>query len=236
MKPSAWDRWGAASGIAFVVLQLGGTFLYPQQPRIDSSAATTMKWVHDNRTALQIGCVSALFAVIALIWFVGHLRRVLEHSEGHSETASPMVFGSGIALAAVYGVGVVPLALFSIMDAQQGGLHDTSLIRMLGDLGQVLYAPAAALSAAFMFALGVALLRRELVAPWLGYVAIVVAACNLVGVVTSVSFSTYHAGGWLVVGWGAYVGFIAVVLVASISLLRRPESARSAVAPAISAN
>ena len=233
MGEKTWERWGAAAGIAFVILQLGGTFLYPQQPRIDSSATTTIKWVHDNRTALQIGAVCGLLALIALLWFVGHLRHVLERSEGHSETLSPIVFGSGIALAALYGIGAAPLILLTIMDGQRGGLHDAAVIRMLGDLGQAFYAPAAAVTALLMIALGIALVRGELVARWLGYVAFVVAACNLVSVVTSVNFSTYHAGAWLPVGWFAYVGFIFVILVASISMLRRPESSRqSAETPA----
>jgi hypothetical protein len=94
MNEKTWERVGAGAGLVFVVLQLGGTFLYPQQPRIDSSATTTIRWVHDNRTALQAGMVLGLFAVIALVWFVGHLRHVLERAEGHAEAVSPMVFGS----------------------------------------------------------------------------------------------------------------------------------------------
>jgi len=228
MNEKHWERIGAGAGLAFVVLQLGGTFLYPQQPRIDSSATTTIRWVHDNRTALQVGMVLGLFAVIALVWFVGHLRHVLERAEGHAEAVSPMVFGSGIVLAAMYAVGAVPLALLAFMDAQRGGLHDATTIRMISDFGWVLYAPAAAMTALFMLAFGIALLRRELVAPWLGYVAIVVALLNAVGIVTSVTFSTYHAGGWVAVGWGAYLGFMFVVLAASISMLRSPETARAA--------
>jgi len=236
MNENRWERLGAGAGIAFVVLQLGATFLYPQPPRIDSSPATTLRWVHDHRTALQVGMVLGLFAVIALVWFVGHLRRVLERAEGHAEVVSPMVFGSGITLAAMYGVGFLPIALLAFMDAQRGGLHDATVVRMLGDMSQVLYAPAAAMQALFMLALGIALVRRELVAPWLGYVAIVVAVLNAVGVVTSATFSTYHSGGWLVVGGGAYLGFIFVVLAASISMLRRPEVARPAITnPVLSA-
>jgi hypothetical protein len=101
---------------------------------------------------------------------------------------------------------------------------------MISDMGPVLYAPAAAMTALFMLAVGIALLRRELVAPWLGYVAIVVAALNGMAVVTTLTFSTYHAGGWLGVGWGAYLGFILVVLVASIAMLRSPETERSVIA------
>jgi len=51
-----------------------------------------------------------------------------------------------------------------------------------------------------------------------------------VSVVTAVTFSTYHAGGWVAVGWGAYLSFMFVVLAASISMLRSPETARSAAA------
>ena len=41
-----WERFGALTGIAFVVLTLLAGFLYPQQPRVDSSPAAGpfQKW------------------------------------------------------------------------------------------------------------------------------------------------------------------------------------------------
>jgi len=47
-------------------------------------------------------------------------------------------------------------------------------------------------------------------------------------VITSLTFSTYHGTGWAVPGWAAYIGFLLVVLVASISMLRQASPTTTA--------
>jgi hypothetical protein len=60
----------------------------------------------------------------------------------------------------------------------------------------------------------------------------VVAAFNAIAVWIGVTFSSYHGHAWLIIGWGAYVGFLIVMLIASASLLRQPRRTR-AVTPAV---
>jgi len=55
----------------------------------------------------------------------------------------------------------------------------------------------------------------------LGWAAIVVGALDAVEVAPALTFSTYHAGGWTVVGWTSFLGLFAVVLVLSALMLRR---------------
>jgi len=224
MDERNWERIGALTGIAFVVLVLLGTFLYPQQPRVDSSPATTLAWIHGHRTAIQTGMVLAIFASGALVWFVGHLRHVLDRAEGGTEALSPIVFGSGIAVALMGVLGAVPTALLAFMDAQPGGIQDANIVRMLGDLNQVIYGVGVIMTLVFLGAAGFAMVRKEMVAPWLGWVSLVAAVLNGLAVVTSLTFSTYHGAAWAVPGWAAYLGFLLVVLVASISMLRTQET------------
>ncbi len=62
----------------------------------------------------------------------------------------------------------------------------------------------------------------ELGAPrWLGWVSLVVAACNAVTVWVVLTFTTYHGQSWNVVAFGAYIGFVFVMAALSISMLRR---------------
>lgn len=68
------------------------------------------------------------------------------------------------------------------------------------------------------------MLRKAIGAPWLGWVTVVVAAVNGVAVWIEVTFSTYHGKAWNAVGWGAFIGFLVVILVTSISLLARPAT------------
>ena len=62
---------------------------------------------------------------------------------------------------------------------------------------------------------------------WLGWLSVVVAVFNGLAVWIGVTFSSYHGKGWMVVGWGAYIGFLAVMLLVSGSLLRQGATARA---------
>jgi len=215
-----WERLGALAGLGFVVLSLLATFLYPQQPRIDSDPAATLAWVHSHRAALEAGMILGLFGSGLFLWFAAHLRAVLEKASRFST----IVFGSGIAVAIMGALGALPIGLLCIMDAQ-GGVQTPDVVRMLGDSTQVLYGVGVIMTLVFLASLGAAMVRKELIAPWLGSIALLAAVLNGIAVVTSMSFATYHGAGWAVPGWGAYLGFLFVVLVTSVSLARTQETA-----------
>jgi hypothetical protein len=219
------QRVGAMSGLGYVVLALLGGFLYPQQPRVDASPAATLAWVHDHRVALQAGMILSFFAAGAFVWFVGYLRHVLARSESGAESLSPIVFGSGLAVAIISALAAIPTSLLAFMDAQANGLHDLALVRMLGDLNIVFFAATSVMTSVFLCGLGLAMVRRELAAPWLGWISLVVAAFNALAVWIGVTFSSYHGKGWMVVGWGAYIGFVIIMAVTSGSLLGRRQPA-----------
>src|ERR1700727_392899 len=100
MRNRTFERIGASSGLAFVVLAALSGFIYPQQPRVDAGPAKTLAWVHDHHTALQAGMIFDFFAAGVLLWFVGYLHRVLRRAEGDVEAVSPIVFGAGIGIGA----------------------------------------------------------------------------------------------------------------------------------------
>ena len=64
---------GAATGLAFAVLELLAGFIYPQQPRVDGPPAATVAWAQSHRVALQTGMIFGLAAAGLLIWFAGYL-------------------------------------------------------------------------------------------------------------------------------------------------------------------
>jgi hypothetical protein len=165
------------------------------------------------------------FAAGVLLWFVGYLHRVLRRSEGDVESLSPIVLGAGIGVAITTAVAALPTVLLAFMDAQPGGLGDPSLVRALGDLNTIFFSLTSVMTAVFLGALGWAMLRRDLATVWLGWLVLVVAAFNCVAVWIGVTFSSYHGHAWLIIGWGAYVGFLVVMLIASVSLLRHPGDA-----------
>lgn len=223
MNNPVYERVGAISGLVFVVLTLLAGFLYPQQPRVDAAPATTLAWVHAHRIALQTGMISGLFAAGVFVWFVGYLRHVLARAGGPAESLSAIVFGSGIAVAVIAALAALPYALLAFMDSQAGGIHDLALVRMLGDLNVVFFAASSVMTAVFLCALGLAMAHRLLVAPWLGWTSLVVAAFNAMSVWIGVTFSSYHGKGWTVIAFGAFLGFVVVVLVTSVFMLARQK-------------
>ena len=63
------------------------------------------------------------------------------------------------------------------------------------------------------------------------------AAFNCIAVWIGVTFSSYHGHAWLIIGWGAYVGFLVVMLILSVMHAapappRRPPPSAAA-APAV---
>ena len=223
MHDRTFERVGAASGLTFVLLAVLSGFIYPQQPRVDATPAATLAWVHNHHAALQAGMIFDFFAAAALLWFVGYLHRVLVRAEGDQETLAPMVFGSGIGVAITTAMAALPTVVLAFMDAQPGGIGDASLVRMLGDLNTIFFSVTSVMTMLFLGSLGWAMVRDELAAPWLGWVGLIVAVFNGIAVWIGVTFSSYHGKGWLVVGWGAYVGFLAVMLIAGVLLVRQPD-------------
>lgn len=219
MNGRLWGRVGALSGVLFVVLSLLGAFLYPEQPRSDSPAAVTLAWVHGHRVALQAGMIISLFAAAALVWFVGHLRTLIGDERDRSVKVGAIVLSGGIAVAIMSALAVMPTAILAFMDAQPAGLHDASLVRMLGDLNTVFFSAVSVMSVVFLAALGAAMLDRQLPAPWLGWLSLLFGVVNGVAVWVEITFSSYHGKAWNAIGWGAYIGFLAVVLLSSLTML-----------------
>jgi|SRR5581483_296436 len=95
-------------------------------------------YIAGHRSAILASQVLAAFAAAFFLWFVGHLRHVLERAEGGVEALSPLVTISGTALAALGVLSVVPYSVLALMAVQPEGLKDASLVRMLSDMNQVL--------------------------------------------------------------------------------------------------
>ena len=239
MRDRTFERIGALSGLAFFVLAVLSGFIYPQQPHVDAAPAKTLAWVHDHHVALQAGMIFDFFAAGVLLWFAGYLYRVLRRAEGDVASLAPVVLASGIGVSVTTAMAALPTVLLAFMEAQRGGLNDPSLVRALGDLNTIFFSVTSVMTAVFLAALGWAMLRAELATAWLGWLALLVAVFNCIAVWIGVTFSSYHGHAWLIIGWGAYVGFLVVMLLTSVALLRqsRPAAAASATpaAPATAA-
>ena len=211
---------GGWTGIGFVVLGLLATFLYPQPPRIDSAPATILRWAHQHRTGIATGMILGVFASLLFIWFAVYVRQRL--ASGGNDFLGAVAYGSGIAYAVFVALGSLPAATLVFMDGQPGRITDGNVTRLLLDLYQILYAPATGLIAVFLLAVGVAAIATNVFSSWLGWLTVVMGVLCGVETVPTMINSSYHPGGWAVLGWGTAVGSLVVLLIICVEILRRP--------------
>jgi hypothetical protein len=222
MNEQIWRRIGAGAGIAFVLLSVLSTFLYPQPPSIDSDPAVVLEWVRPHRIGLQVGMVLGVFTGAVFTCFVAALRHHLD-AVG-SRILHSTLYGAGIAFSAVYALGVLPMAALVFIDGQPGGFGEGAVVRLLFDLNQIMFAPAMALAVVFLLTAGIAVLDTGSFSPLLARTAIVVSVPTALVVYTALTHSSYHAGGWTVIGWFAFICFLMVILWMSLAMIRAPKT------------
>src|SRR5438128_198809 len=133
MDESRWERYGAGAGITFVVLLVVGLFIAPQPPHVDASVAKIASYFADHSKAVLASGMFGTLSVLAFVWFLGHLRHVLQRAEGGAEALSPVVFTAGTALAALAVISALPMTLLAFM-ARSGTVSDDAVIRTLYDM------------------------------------------------------------------------------------------------------
>jgi hypothetical protein len=220
-----WERWGAASGLLFVITVLAYVFVTPKAPHFDASPHSVAAYYLAHRSTLVTSGVIVIFSAgVVFLWFVAHLRHVLQRAEAGDEVFSPIVFGAGVALAAVSVVSVVPNQVLAFRVARAG---DPGVIGAMYDMNHLFGGFRAITLGLFVLAASLAMIRRELVATWLGWAGLVVVAVNWISGVQRF-YTRNYSSGWASLTLVALLSFTAWILIASIAMLRRPEVNRVA--------
>jgi hypothetical protein len=222
MSERQWERIGAGAGMVAVLLLLASGFVAPQPPHIDASVAKIARYVGDNSARLLASQVLAVLSVGVFLVFLGHLRHVLNRAEGGVESLSPIVLTSGTAVAAVGAMSALPMAVMAMMARQPEGLGSGPLIRMLFDTYMVAGGIASIAAAVFLASAGAAMVHKELVSQWLGYLSLVFGALMAIGGAAAMTNSSYDRGA-MFVNYVGFLGFALVVFIASAAMLWRPE-------------
>src|SRR5437868_15460303 len=82
MDENHWERYGAAAGVAFAVLVLVSYFMVPSPPHGDAGFRKIGDYYANHRRAILTSNVIGTFGALAFLWFLGHLRRVLNRADG----------------------------------------------------------------------------------------------------------------------------------------------------------
>jgi hypothetical protein len=226
MNETTWERYGAASGLAFVVLFMLSVFIVPMAPHLDASTGSVTAYFMSHSKVLLLTGVLTAFSVMAFLWFLGHLRHVMQRAEAGHEELSPIVMVAGVALAGIGLMSSIPASILAFM-AHRGDVPAGSMVRMMWDWNQVGIAFLTLTLGLFLMVASMAMVRKEMVATWLGWGGMALAAlCWIDGIV--LFFQQTYSSFDNALGLVALLGFALWMAVASISMLQRPEVVRHA--------
>jgi hypothetical protein len=215
------ERFGAATGVAFVVCLLISFLLIPDKPpALDDPISKIRSFYVDNSSAWQANVYLTGIAGLFFIWFLGSLRAALERAEatatGAVHVARIVTPAGAVTLALALVNGVLNDALATRVAAEA----DQAAIRALYDILSFAITFTAFPLAAFVGATSIVSYRTGLLPPlvtWLGFSLVpawLIAGCGMF--VESGSFSPTGAVGLVVL-----LVWLAWMLALSASLMRR---------------
>ena len=220
-------RYGAATGILFVVFVIVGFLVTPKPPAADASAAEVFEYVSDKQDTLH--AVQLIFAAAGFffIWFIGTLRHSLAAAEGGDGRLANTAFGGGLIAVATLMVGLRRWRRPRRSTRLENG---PELTHALIDASLLIPAVGAPAAAVFFAANGLSILRSGYLPSWLGWLGLVTAVFNLIGIsAVYTDNGVFAADGVL----GFFIGFLLFLiwnLAASIVLYRKLGEGRTVVA------
>ena len=195
---------GPLTGIIFVVLVIVAVLIGGETPGTDDSAREIVDFYLDNDDAQALASALVALGCVALIFFLGSLRRALRAAAGDEGGLSTVVLLGGVVIAV--GISIFAGIGFTLADAADE--LPRSAILTLNALNSDMFFTVAVGTAVFNLALGLAILRHGGLPRPLGWVALVIGIAGL----TPLGFFAFLATG-IVIVW------------ASVALVRKPDTA-----------
>ncbi len=211
----SWLRLGAACGVLSVVLALVGVGLNAASggfiaPIGGSTEEIARAFANPAPTGVWVGAYLSVLAFLLFIVFAARLWVALRRAEGGSGWLSATAFGSALVFTATT---LIALAIGNVAKYRAGSGMDAQVVTALFDLNIALYVLSWAISAVFLGAAAIVLLRTRAFPRLFGWSAAALAVASLVAVATPTS-------------GGAEIPallFLLWVLAISVALIRRAE-------------
>jgi hypothetical protein len=216
------ERIAALSGAGFVALLVAHAALQAGGlPTLEDPADEIVRYLADQRLEIQIGTYLQGLAMIAYLWFVGSLWRLLrpvEGGPGRLSVTAVAATGTSIALVGVHVAIITGLSLRA-----DTGL-DPQVAAALYLIAFVVLGISDFAIAALMGALGTLILRTGTLPTWLGHFGVGSAVLWLLAGVSA----TTDSDAWGAVGFLAFLVWLAWTAIASIAVARRVGSVHPA--------
>ena len=234
MKESTADRLWPLSGLAFVVLFLGGLLFADVLagrpfPGIDDPLAETTGYFRTNGAGVRLLSLFHSLAAMALLAFTAYMNERNSRRVGESSPLVTLAFGGGVVAAAFLLLSA--LLFWALARPETAG--EPAVARSLVDLSYLAGGVALLLSlSAFIGASSLLALRTDALPAWLGRTGVVTAIVSLLFAATLAAKSgAFGPGGIIAV---AAVPPFFWIFAASVSLARasRARQPRAGYPPA----
>ena len=187
---------GPLTGILFVVLTIIAFLVSGESPGTDDSTREIVDFYLDNDDSQSLAAALLALGAVALIFFLGSLRRALRAAAGDDGGLSTVALLGGLMIAV--GTSIFAGITFTLGDAADE--LPPAAILTLNALNSDMFFPLAVGTAVFNLALGLAVLRHGGLPRPLGWVALVVGIAAL----TPLGFFAFLATG-IVIVWASVV-------------------------------
>jgi hypothetical protein len=230
MSNDRYARYGAASGMVFVVLFVVGFlgFVVPDAPDADAAGESWASFFGDHQNRIQLGIFLVGLGLFFYIWFLGSLRSALAAAEGGTRRLSSIAYGGGLVSAAFF---LIPLTATAAA-AYRPDEIDPNLTRALNDIAFVSGAPAAAAFTALFAATAIVGYRYRPVPPWVAGFSALAAITQPLAYGVAFTDSGAFAPDGVLGGFIPLVTVVIAILALSGALVREPIPATAGAASA----
>lgn len=208
-----WERWGAASGLAAFIVGVAAVVFERGPVSPDDTKATVINHYTENHSALLTQSMLFLAAAALYLWFLAALHAYQAKAEGGAGHMANLAFGAGITWVAI---NMTAQAFqVGLAEADHYGAEPALIATM-----NAVFTIAALPLAVMLAAVAVVTLRHHAFPVWLGWIAIVAAAAQLLLWWGTVAASGPLAPtGWL--SYALYPSFLIWLIPACIVMIRR---------------
>ena len=208
------ERIAALSGVVFVVLIMVHAILQGSPPTLQDPPDEVVQYLAGKEGEFKLGAYLQGLAMIAYLWFLGSLWRVLRDSEGGPGRLSVVAVGATAILVSLVGVHIAILTGLAVR--AEDGL-DAGVVSSLYVIAFMLLALSGFAAAALTGAVGGLVLRNESLPRWLGVLSFVSAVLWLLAGVGA----TTESEAWAGVGFVAFVVWLAWTAATSVVVAQR---------------
>ena len=219
-------RYGAATGMLFVLLVIVGFLVTPKPPAADATAAEVFNYVTDKQDTLHI--VQLIFgaAGFLFIWFVGTLRTLLSGAEGGEGRLATTAYGGGLIAFVTLVIGFALAATAALHPADNG----PDLTRALIDASLIIPALGAPAVAVFFVGNSLSIMRSGYLPAWLAWLGLVAALFNIFGIGAVFTDHGAFAADGILGFFSGFVLFLVWFFAVSLLLVRKLGEGEAATA------